>query len=85
MKVVPSVPVRLGVPGQTLPTFKHDQYISVRPSLPTYDGAYIVVPSTSEVHLETANKIMADNVTVEEIPTYETHNEAGGITFIIAS
>lgn len=49
----------------------------------TYDGDYIVVPQVTEQVLPTREKIMVNDLTVKEIPTYEVSNEAGGNTFII--
>lgn len=52
--------------------------------IPIFDGPYIVTPMPdAEVVLETYGKRMSDNVTVEEIPYFETSNEAGGYTVII--
>lgn len=48
-----------------------------------YYGDYTVVPSREEQVLATANKLMADNVTIEEIPYSVTSNTAGGTTFYI--
>lgn len=49
----------------------------------TYDGDYIVVPQVTEQVLPTKEKVMVNDLTVKEIPTYEVSNEAGGNTFII--
>ena len=49
----------------------------------TYDGDYIVIPKVIEQVLPTREKVMASDLTVKEIPTYEVSNEAGGNTFII--
>lgn len=48
-----------------------------------YTGEYVVTPSVQEQILETRNKVMSNDVTVEEIPYYETSNEHGGYTVII--
>lgn len=52
-------------------------------SYPDYTGAYEITPTTEEQTLETRRRVMADNVTVHEIPYYETTNESGGYTVII--
>lgn len=52
--------------------------------LPIYDGDYIVTPKAEEQELETANKILTDNVTVLEIPYTEVSNISGGLTVSIA-
>lgn len=49
-----------------------------------YDGEYEVTPRASdEVLLDTQGKMLLDDVTVHEIPYYETTNESGGYTAII--
>lgn len=47
-----------------------------------YDGSYVVIPSNREQMLETANKLMSKDVTVKEIPYYETSNESGTTVYI---
>ena len=48
-----------------------------------YTGETTVTPSTHENQvLSTANKLVQENITVEQIPTFETSN-AYGISFII--
>lgn len=48
-----------------------------------YDGAYVVVPMVdTEQTLLTADKVMADDVTVRAIPYYETSNEYGKTVYI---
>lgn len=49
-----------------------------------YSGETTVIPATSEIVLNTANTIVADDILVKEIPTFETSNEFG-VSFIIAS
>ena len=52
--------------------------------LPYYEGEYTVTPRLNEsVILETEQKSMSQNVTVQPIPIYETENSAGGLTVII--
>lgn len=48
-----------------------------------YNGDYIVVPRNYSQTLETAEKIMKNNVEVTEVPYTEISNSAGGITCII--
>ena len=53
---------------------------------PVYDGPYNVEPRFFTGHtLETMNKAMTDNVTVDPIRIYEVSNPAGGITVTIGS
>lgn len=48
-----------------------------------YKGSYNVIPNWNEQVLETKNKVLKDNVTVDEIPKYKTENLGGGYTVII--
>ena len=49
-----------------------------------YTGTYTVTPCVDEaVVLNTADKLMKDDVTVEKIPQFEVENEQGGKTLII--
>lgn len=50
---------------------------------PTYPGPYTVVPKAVDQVLETRDKVMAYDVLVTEVPTYETSNPQGGFTFKI--
>lgn len=49
-----------------------------------YEGEYAVTPKTTQQSLETKHKTMQNDLTVLEIPYYQTTNEAGGYTVIIA-
>ncbi len=50
-----------------------------------YTGDYTVVPKAhSEQVLETAGKLMLDDVTVTKIPYYEVSNVKDGLTIYIA-
>lgn len=51
--------------------------------LPYYTGAYIVDPRKVEQTLETKNKSMRDDVTVNPIFYAETTNLSGGLTAVI--
>lgn len=48
-----------------------------------YPGPYVVDPAFSEQILETRNKVMTDDVTVNPIEVSRTSNPAGGITVYI--
>lgn len=51
-----------------------------------YRGEYIVTPKMFEgTVLPTKEKMMADDVTVLEVPYYEVTNETGGTTVYIAT
>lgn len=43
----------------------------------SYTGDYEVMPKTTAQELETAQKLMTDNVTVSAIPYYEVSNDTG--------
>lgn len=51
--------------------------------LPYYDGAIVVDPRKVEQTLETKNKSMKDDVTINPIYYSETTNEGGGYTAYI--
>lgn len=42
-----------------------------------YEGDYTVTPKVSEQELQTKNKMMKENVTIEQIPFHEFSNETG--------
>lgn len=49
-----------------------------------YVGGYEVTPKVAQsTVLETANKVLAKDITVKKIPQFEVSNEANGKTLII--
>lgn len=49
-----------------------------------YDGPIVVTPKTdSETVLETANTLLINDITVLEVPYFETTNLSGGYTVYI--
>ena len=50
---------------------------------PHYTGDYIVTPKVRAQILETVDKIMDDDVTVEEIPYHAVSNQFNGLTVTI--
>lgn len=50
-----------------------------------YDGTYEITPTDYEQYLDTAGKVMRDEVTVHKVPYFETGNESGGYTVSILS
>ena len=48
-----------------------------------YDGDYQITPDNTEKTLETADKLMTQNVVVEPVPHYIVSNMSGGTTFVI--
>lgn len=54
-------------------------------SSPIYEGTYDVIPlAFQETTLETKNKKLIDDISIQEIPYYETSNLSGGSTVYIA-
>ena len=51
----------------------------------TYDGNYDVIPKTEGQTLETNQKYMKSDVTIQKIPFYNVSNESGGSTVYIGS
>ena len=51
---------------------------------PSYEGEYTVSPSRQAKTLETANKVLSDNITISEISYSEVSNNSGGTTYYIA-
>lgn len=43
----------------------------------TYEGDYAIIPKTTEQEMQTKNKMMKDNVTIQKIPFHEFSNETG--------
>ena len=50
-----------------------------------YTDGYEVTPKTYSQTLDTANKLLRDDITINEIPYFETSNEEDGITVYIAN
>lgn len=73
----------LSAPEITIEVGDHGN-IPLIPKSDKYNGDYEVTPSRKNQILETANKVMAKNITVFEIPYSSTSNLAGGETFYIA-
>lgn len=51
--------------------------------LPYYEGEYELTPVWEDVTLQTKQKSMSDNVTMQAIPYAEVDNPSGGVTVII--
>lgn len=52
--------------------------------IPVYDGPYEAIPKVEAQTLQTAKKLMTDDVTVHGVPFYEVSNDQGGNTVYIA-
>lgn len=42
-----------------------------------YEGDYTITPKVEEQKMQTKNKMMKDNVTIQQIPFHEFSNETG--------
>ena len=49
-----------------------------------YEGEYEAVPTVNGTILPTANKLLANDITIDPIPYHETPNVSGGNTVVIA-
>ena len=49
-----------------------------------FGGPYEVIPKTESQTLQTADKLMERDLTVQAIPFYRTSNQSGGYTATIA-
>lgn len=65
--------------------FQHYQRIVDREDVEIYKGEYDITPKTMEQKLKTAQKFLAKDVTVKEIPFFEVMNSEGGDTVYIGS
>ena len=52
---------------------------------PLYSGGYTVVPAMDEQMLETAEKLMQENLIIKPIPFYDVGNTTNGRTIYIGS
>lgn len=50
-----------------------------------YDGSYTIIPKVEEQRIETKNKYMMDDVTINSVPFFSVSNSSGGDTVYIAS
>ena len=48
-----------------------------------YEGTYVVTPKVEAQVIPTANKFLANDMTVKSIPYYEVSNTSGGSTVYI--
>ena len=53
--------------------------------IPLYKGEYTVKPKTTEQELETAGKLMQDDVKILSIPFFSVGNTSGGNTVYIGT
>ena len=74
----------LGFSGESPFPVSFSEAITPVVTAESYAGPYEVVPKTESQTLETADKLMTQDVTVQAIPFYRTSNQSGGYTATIA-
>lgn len=79
----PSVKFRFGQPAS--PAMAVELGRPVYMGGETYEGPYDVTPKVTAQTLQTAQKLMREDVSVREIPYFDVSNPAGGNTIYIAN
>ena len=59
--------------------------VPVKDDPPQYEGEYEVTPTVKEQTLPTAQKMMAEDMRIKEIPYFEVGNTSGGNTVYIGN
>lgn len=76
-----TVPMQVGTDSQTIGMSIGAEYAVV--TAETYDGSYEVIPKANQSQtLETANKLMEEDVLIFEVPYFQTSNEYGDTVYI---
>lgn len=76
-----TVPMTVGSDGQTIGFTLGAEYAIAGADV--YDGVYEVIPKANHSQtLETANKLMEENVLIFEVPYFQTSNEHGDTVYI---
>ena len=84
LKVSTNSPIPLSVSDNTTVPMDIEQMRVKIIDRPSYTGPYEVTPMAFQsVVLGTRQKTLHNDVTIHEIPYYETTNQAGGYTAII--
>jgi hypothetical protein len=65
-------------------TIKDYQQVTVYKDADPYTGSYEVTPKVEAQTMPTAQKLMAQDVTIKAIPIYNVSNNSGGSTVYIA-
>lgn len=63
--------------------YEFNEVIEVDKNHEVYMGEYDVTPNIEQQVLETANKVLVENVTIKKIPFFEVGNTSGGTTVYI--
>ena len=66
-------------------SFANLQKITEYKDADPYTGEYTITPRVGEQVMKTAQKVMADDVTIHGIPYFETSNASDGETVYIGS
>ena len=66
-------------------TFEHFQEVTIRQDVEYYEGSFEVTPKVDAQTLATADKFMAEDVHIKEIPFFDVTNLSGGSTVYIGS
>lgn len=78
--------VELGALARAPVEWGQTEYVRVIESeAPEYDGTYEVTPTDAAQTLQTAHRLLRQDVTVNGVPYFETGNESGGVTVSILS
>lgn len=85
LRVKNEAPVTMSVKNQSSVkmTVREATIVYGEDASPPYAGPYIVTPKVEAQTLETARKIMTDDVNIKAIPFFDTSNIAGGQTIYI--
>lgn len=76
-----TVPMQVGTDSQTIGMSIGAEYAVA--TAETYDGSYEVIPKANQSQtLETANKLMEEDVLIFEVPYFQTSNEYGDTVYI---
>lgn len=56
--------------------------VNTSTSAPPYTGSYDIIPSVEEQILNTRNRLLSDDLSIKEIPYFETSNPYGETIYI---
>lgn len=82
MKIKESTEVIKMTAGKDTGALKFKMGAVVTPSAEIYRGVYEVTPTATALELPTRNKLLTDNVVINEIPYTEIQNESGTTVII---
>lgn len=86
VKVLPQEDAKVTVHEQQAVKVNVGGTVIVQHGIPVYGGTYTVVPlADAQTVLETAEKLLLEDITVTKIPYHEVSNNEGGSTVYIGS